>query len=129
MDTSVWVDSDRGIENAGTNWLHRSAGIENIGLTNLILCELLRGCRDDLHADQVEASLRPYMIFAGSSESAARQAAAYYRDLRSRGITVASLVDCMTAAFCIQSRFALLHRDHDYDAFEKHFGLLVIHPD
>lgn len=129
VDASVWIDWDRGISNPQTRWLRQAANAKRAGLTDLILFELLRGCRDDRQAARLHEGLRRFALQPGGGEPVAQGAAAYYRLLRQDGITVASAVDCLTAAFCIQHRHELLHRDHDYDAFEGRFGLRVIHPD
>ena len=55
-------------------------------------------------------------------------AARNYRLLRSRGHTVRKTIDCLIATFCLETGNSLLHRDHDFDSFEKYLGLLVIHP-
>jgi hypothetical protein len=35
---------------------------------------------------------------------------------------------CLIATFCLTSGHALLHCDSDFDPFEKHLGLKVVHP-
>lgn len=57
VDTSVLVDWDRGQSNAETNWLRNHLRAEEIGITDLILCEALRGCRDDAQARRLEGWL------------------------------------------------------------------------
>jgi len=58
----------------------------------------------------------------------AQQSAQNYRALRKKGITVRKTIDCLIATFCISEEHILLHRDNDYDGFEKHLGLKVMHP-
>jgi len=41
---------------------------------------------------------------------------------------VRKTTDYLIATFCLLRGHALLHRDADYDAFEHHLGLAVIHP-
>ncbi len=55
-------------------------------------------------------------------------AAENYRILRTKGITVRKTIDCLIATFCIREGHELLHRDRDFDPFEMHLGLQVIHP-
>jgi len=43
VDTTVWIDYLRGIENAQTRWLDLSLDSQRLGLTNLILCEVFAG--------------------------------------------------------------------------------------
>jgi predicted nucleic acid-binding protein len=58
----------------------------------------------------------------------AQQSAQNYRTLRKKGITVRKTIDCIIATFCIEENHSLLHRDSDFNGFEKHLGLNVIHP-
>ncbi len=58
----------------------------------------------------------------------AREAARNYRTLRSRGHTVRKTFDCLIATFCIREQHLLLHRDRDFDPFERLLDLSVIHP-
>jgi predicted nucleic acid-binding protein len=44
------------------------------------------------------------------------------------GYTVRQTIDCLIATFCLEARHALLHRDHDFDPFEKILPLQVVHP-
>jgi hypothetical protein len=48
-------------------------------------------------------------------------------NLRQQGHTVRNSVDCLIATFCLQGRHSLLHRDRDFDPFEKVLGLSVVH--
>ncbi len=48
------------------------------------------------------------------------------RKLRSLGVTVRGTVGVVLATWCIVSVQRLLHSDRDFDAFEKHQGLLHV---
>lgn len=128
VDTSVWIDWDRGVANPQTRWLAKNLAEVEIGLTDLILCELLQGCRDDSHAQRLESALGDFQVLPSGGLELARLAAQFYRTLRSTGRTVVSTVDCWTSAFCRMHSHTLLHRDRDFDAFEQRFGLRVVHP-
>ncbi len=41
---------------------------------------------------------------------------------------VRKTIDVLIAAFCITEDHRLLHCDRDFDAFEHHLGLRVLHP-
>lgn len=57
-----------------------------------------------------------------------RAAAGNCRTLRRQGHTVRKTIDCLIATFCLREQHALLHRDRDFDPFEKLLDLSVIHP-
>ena len=43
VDTSVWFDYFAGVSNAETRWLDVAMGKQRLGVTDLILCEILQG--------------------------------------------------------------------------------------
>lgn len=128
VDTTVWVDYLQGARNPETDWLHAELDRQRLGLTDIILCEVLQGVRDDAVARQVEAALARCEVFETGGVVLAREAARNYRALRSRGHTVRKTIDCLIATFCMQQGHSLLHRDRDFDPFERLLGLLVMHP-
>jgi predicted nucleic acid-binding protein len=128
VDTTVWVDYLRGITNPETDWVHDELNYQRLGLTDVILCEVLQGVRDDIAARDVERQLLKLEVFDTCGVDLARGAARNYRTLRGRGQTVRKTIDCLIATFCIREQHSLLHRDRDFDAFEKFLQLSVIHP-
>lgn len=128
VDSTVWVDYFHGRNNPETDWLDDQLSDERLGLTTLILCEVLQGVRDERRAALVEAELRGLEIFEAGGVELAIQAVRNYRSLRSRGRPVRKTIDVLIATFCLQDRHSLLHRDRDFDPFEELLGLSVIHP-
>jgi predicted nucleic acid-binding protein len=128
VDTTVWVDYFQGVENPETDWLNTELDRQRLGLTDIILCEVLQGVRDDAVAKEVERSLLKLEVYETGGVSLAREAARNYRLLRSRGHTVRKTIDCLIATFCLREQHSLLHRDRDFDPFETFLELPVIHP-
>lgn len=128
IDTTVWIDYFGGIENPETKWLDRALPRERLGLTDLILSEVLQGIRDDDAFKRVRDDLMRLHVFAPGGIDLAISAAQNYRLLRQRGFTVRKTIDCWIATACLLSGHRLLHRDRDFDAFEKELGLKVVHP-
>lgn len=128
VDTTVWIDYFRGETNPETEWLNRELTRQRLGLTDLILCEVLQGINDNRTFGQVEEELLAFQIFSSGGAPMAVASARNCRKLRSRGFTVRKTIDCVIATFCIESGQQLLHRDRDFDVFESHLGLAVIHP-
>jgi predicted nucleic acid-binding protein len=128
VDTSVWVEYFGEFSGRETEWLDRRLGSEPTGLTDLILCEVLQGYRDEFTFARVRRELAKLDIFDGCGAAIAIAAARNHRTLRQKGFTVRKTIDCVIATFCIESGLALLHRDRDFDAFEKYLGLQVVHP-
>jgi len=127
VDTSVWVDYLNGVPNAETTWLRVQINRQVIGLTDLVLCEVLQGLRDDAAVGPTRQALAGCVVYRSGGEDLAVASALNYRRLRAAGITIRKTIDCLIATFCIENDHALLHRDRDFDAFEKRLGLKVVH--
>jgi predicted nucleic acid-binding protein len=128
VDTTVWIDYLAGTSNGQTLWLDRELGHTPLGLTDLIFCEVLQGIRSDASFSEVQRDLQRLFIFETGGTRLAFAAAQNYRFLRRHGITVRKTIDCLIATFCIQTDHELLHRDRDFDGFETHLSLRVVHP-
>jgi len=128
VDTTVWVDYFRGTLNPETEWLDQEADKRRLGLTDLILCEVLQGVRGDREFIEVRAELTKFELFENGGEELAIAAARNFRNVRERGLTVRKTIDCLIATFCLTHGHILLHRDRDFDVFERNLGLAVLHP-
>jgi predicted nucleic acid-binding protein len=128
VDTTVWIDYLGGTANPHTDWLDRELNQQRLGLTDLILCEILQGIRGDSTFTRVRRDLSRFEVFDTGGEALAVASAQNYRSLRSRGQTVRKTIDCLIATFCLTEGHALLHSDRDFDPFEKYLGLRVLHP-
>ncbi len=128
VDTTVWIDYLGGIRNPESDWLDRELHRQRLGLTDLILCEVLQGIRNDALFGRVLKELRGFEIFATGGSELAIAAAKNFRRLRQKGHTVRKIIDCWIATFCIEHGHALLHRDRDFDPFEFVLRLPVLHP-
>ena len=128
VDSSVWIDALRGISNRHSMWLHEALGKEQIGITSLILCEVLQGIRTESQFRKTRISMLELPVFEVFTAQIAIASAQNFRTLRERGITVRKSIDCIIATFCIEEGYQLLHRDRDFDPFETHLALRVLHP-
>lgn len=128
VDTTVWIDFFRGTENPETAWLDSNLDRQRLGLTDLVLCEVLQGISDDGSFRKVQQDLCRFEIFEAGGVDMAISAVRNFQTLRRRGCTVRRTVDCWIATFCIRRQHMLLHRDRDFDPFERLLGLRVVHP-
>jgi predicted nucleic acid-binding protein len=129
VDTTVWIDYLRGVVNPQSKWLDAHMSSQRLGLTDLILCEVLQGIREPTAFSRIrDELLRRFYVFDNGGTEVAIAAAQNYRSLRERGYTVRKTIDCIVATFCLRAGHELLHRDHDFDAFEKALTLKVLHP-
>jgi predicted nucleic acid-binding protein len=127
IDSSVWFDYFAGTSNPETEWLDLEVLRQRLGLTDLILTEILRGARSDAEFEILEREMACYEVFATGGREMATASAENYRLLREKGFTPLKTIDCWIATFCLREGHSLLHRDRDFDAFEKVLGLHVVH--
>ena len=128
VDTTVWIDYLGGVQNPETHWLSLQLGRQRLGLTDLNFCEVLQGIRDDRSFARVQRELSKFEIFETGGAELAVAAARNFQRLRRQGHTVRKTINCLIATFCLRGGHTLLHRDRDFDPFERVLGMLVIHP-
>ncbi len=128
VDSSVWIDFFNNLDNSQTVWLETALKHEQIGLTTLVLCEVLQGVRAESQFRAFALDLLQFEVFDTGGIDLAIKSAQNYRALRQRDYTIRRTIDCIIATFCIENGHQLLHNDRDFDAFEQHLGLLVLKP-
>ena len=126
VDTTVWIDYFRGAMNPETAWLDVQLPRQRLGLTDLILCEVLQGIPDPAAFKRVRDELSKFHLFETGGADLATAAALNFQILRRRGFTVRKTIDCLIATFCLKAGHQLLHRDGDFDPFEGVLQLMVV---
>ena len=104
------------------------SALQRIGLTDLILSEVLQGISNEKQFEAVRRELLKFEVLEIGGVSLAIQAARNYQELRKRGRTVRKTIDCLIATYSIMNGHSLLHNDRDYDAFEEFLGLKIVRP-
>ena len=128
VDSTVWIDYFNGLETPQTDYLHNMLDKTPILIGDLILAEVLQGFRADPDFEKARRTLGKFLQVNMVSPALALQSARNYRALRQKGVTVRKTVDSLIATWCIENDHELLHNDSDFDGYEKHLGLRVIHP-
>ncbi|HEY0525656.1 MAG TPA: PIN domain nuclease [Stellaceae bacterium] len=123
VDTSIWIDHLNDSPTEKVQRLRVLVGREPLLVGDLILCEVLQGLRSDAEAKLVERALRRFDLVSMLDPDLAIQAAANYRVLRGKGVTVRKTIDLIIGTFCMEKGHALLHDDRDFDAMQRHLGL------
>jgi predicted nucleic acid-binding protein len=117
VDSSVLIDFLEGRET-----VHVSRLIEILdrdipfGISPLTILEVLQGAateKDFATLREYLCSQRVYELVGGTESHAA--AAKIFFDLRKRGMSVGSSVDCLIAQTAIEHGLFLLHNDSDFD--------------
>lgn len=128
VDTSVWIDYFNGVENPQTDFLYAVLDTTPVLIGDLILAEVLQGFRYDPDFEKVRRTLGKFTQESMVNPALAVQSARNYRFLRQKGITVRKTIDSLIATYCIENDHQLLHNDSDFDGYEEHLGLHVVHP-
>ena len=113
VDTSVWVEVL-----GKTGKQKRSALLDLLAGEEVILSrfhqlELFQGCCDETEWELLGSYLDD-QDYLELSPSAWKSAARIYYDLRRRGRTVRSPIDCCIAQLALDHDLMLLHRDRDF---------------
>lgn len=126
VDTSVWIDFFTGRETVQAELLNDRIGVEPLIVGDLILLEVLQGFRHDSHLRRAATLLRRSPVVVMLGEARALAAAARYRRLRAKGVTVRKTADLIIGSWCIDENVPLLHADRDFDHLAKHEGLVCV---
>lgn len=126
VDTSVWIDYLTGRSTEAAGRLDDLLGRRRIIVGDIILLEVLQGFRHDSHLRTALALLRraPVVVMLGEARSLA--AAARYRRLREKGVTIRKTADLIIGSWCIDENVPLLHSDKDFDRLAEYEGLVAV---
>ncbi len=128
VDSTVWIDYFNGKITPYTDYLDDVVSVQPILVGDLILGEVLQGFRSDADFERARQAMNKFSLVSLVNPALAVQSARNYRILRKMGITVRKTIDCFIATYCIENGHNLLHCDADFDPFETHLDLDVIHP-
>ncbi|RKX30085.1 MAG: PIN domain nuclease [Verrucomicrobia bacterium] len=125
VDTSVWIDFLEG----GSHWTkdrlkQKIENRETLIYTDMILLEILLGIRAEKDRADLERRFET-LILAPQKRSTVILAAEIYQELKRKGITIRSIVDCLIAATAIETGASILHRDRDFDFIAKYYPIIV----
>jgi len=114
MDTSVWVDffNDHPSQEAQglASLIQDEVEIVTCGL---VLTEFFQGIRDRRSLQRLEVYFRDMVNLEPREPETYFAAAELYRDLRARGVSVRSTVDCLIARLAEEAGVSLLAKDRD----------------
>jgi predicted nucleic acid-binding protein len=126
VDSSVWIDLLRGKATVQVAQLRQIIHEDDLLIGDLILLEVLQGARNEKDAREFEEALLEFPVVSLLDPDLAIRAAANYRFLRARGITIRKTIDIIIGTFCIERGHALLHSDRDFEPMERLLGLRTV---
>ena len=118
VDTSVWIDVLRDRSGHMRAVLNDALDGDQPVLTRFQQLELLQGARDEREWSLLSEYLDVQIYLECESQTWA-EAARIFVDLRRRGRTVRSPIDCCIAQIAIDHGVLLLHRDRDFETISE----------
>ena len=113
VDTSVWVDVFRDASGSQRDSLRDVIGEDDVVLTRFNQLELLQGAREEREWALLVSYLDNQEYLEARPETW-RDAARIFFELRRRGQTIRSPIDCCIAQLALEHDALLIHRDRDF---------------
>jgi predicted nucleic acid-binding protein len=118
VDTSVWIEIFKDKTGHTEKAFRERIGSENYVLSRFNQLELLQGVRSQKEWELLEEYLAT-QYYLEASDNTWREAARVYFELRRRGVTLNSPVDCCIAQIALEHGALLLHRDKDFEKISR----------
>jgi len=118
VDTSVWFEIFRDKTGNIANAFHNAIGAENFAISRFQQLELLQGAGDEKEWGLLENYLST-QYYLEASQDTWPEAARIYFELRRKGVTINSPVDCCIAQIALEYGAFLLHRDKDFEKISR----------
>jgi len=118
IDTSVWIEIFRDKTGNIVKAFQKIIGAKNYVLSRFNQLELLQGARDQKEWELLEDYLSTQFYLEASPDTWP-EAARIYFELRRKGFTINSPVDCCIAQIALEHGAFLLHRDKDFEKISR----------
>jgi predicted nucleic acid-binding protein len=118
VDTSVWIEILKDQNGHIVKSFQERVALDSTVLTRFNQLELLQGSRDQKEWTMLDDYLSTQYYLEASNDTW-RAAARIYFDLRRRGLTINSPIDCCIAQIAMEHGSLLLHRDRDFERVSR----------
>jgi predicted nucleic acid-binding protein len=118
IDTSVWITVFRDRTGKVRQQLETLIDNRKVLLTRFTQLELLQGSLDEKEWNLLSTYLDTQDYIEPTSNSWQSAARIYY-DLRRKGLTVRSPIDCCIAQAALEHNLLLIHNDRDFETIAK----------
>jgi hypothetical protein len=128
IDSSVWIDSIRGLSTSATLFVDQRDDHEELATTGIIFQEVLQGAGDDATYERLREALWAMLILEPRELSTYEIAAQLHRKARKKGFTIRKPNDCLIAAIALEHGALLVHNDRDFLALAQVEPALMVFP-
>ena len=118
VDTSVWVEIFKDKTGNIVKAFQKTIGTDNYVMSRFNQLELLQGARNQKELELLEDYLST-QYFLEATHDTWPEAARIYYELRRRGFSINSPVDCCIAQVALEHGAILLHRDKDFEKISR----------
>lgn len=117
VDSSAWVDFFNGIRSKEHAALAELiAGEEEVCTCGIVVAEVFQGLRREKGRGEIEKLFRDMVFLEPPGIESHLRAAEISRNLRRRGVTVRSTIDCILVAIAEENGCDVLARDRDMES-------------
>ncbi|RMD68953.1 type II toxin-antitoxin system VapC family toxin [Cyanobacterium sp. DS4] len=120
IDTSIWIEVLRDKSKIKSAQLKKMIDGRNYFLPIFARMELLQGCKDEIEWIKISSYLTRQNYLEPDYSSIWDNCARLYFELRRKGVTIRSNIDCAIAVMAMESNFILYHCDRDFEAIAKY---------
>ena len=120
IDTSIWIEVLRDKSKVKATKLKTIIARRHYYLPIFTKMELLQGCKDEIEWAKMSSYLAVQNYLEPNYSSIWENCARLYFELRRKGITIRSNIDCAIAIMAIENNLILYHCDRDFEAIAKH---------
>lgn len=126
IDTSVWISVFRDRSGQVRQKLETIIADREVLITRFTQLELLQGSLNEKEWTLLSTylSTQEYIELTANSW---QEAARIYYDLRRRGLTVRSPIDCCIAQAALENNLLLIHNDRDFETIAQVRPLKHLH--
>lgn len=118
VDTSVWIMVLKDGTGNMVGIFREMIGTNVIAFTRFTQLELLQGAKNEREWDQLDRYLKTQYNLE-TTNATFREAGRIYFELRRKGISIGSPLECCIAQIAIENGIPLLHRDSDFDKISR----------
>ena len=127
VDSSAWIDylnaSESEADHRLTNAIREGVRIVT---PDPVVMEVLAGARSERHASQLLRTMFTHDVEPLTAHDDAEHAARLFRQCRTQGATIRSIVDCLVAAVAIRLDEPVLAADRDFATIATHSPLRLV---
>lgn len=118
VDTSVWIEIFRDKSGQVVKFFHEKISSDHYALSRFNQLELLQGAKNEKEWELLDDYLTT-QYYLEATDSTWQQAGRIYFELRRKGVTINSPIDCCIAQIALEHGAVLLHRDKDFEKIAR----------